>query len=71
MRRQPRLQMETKKKEMEGVCIGGVTYALPHRVENYLENDPCKTCLVPRDLCMLPCRVKRAWTKAKEDVFLS
>ncbi len=71
MRRQPRLQMETKKKEMEGVCIGGVTYALPHRVENYLENDPCKTCLVPRDLCMLPCRVKRAWTKAKEDVFLN
>ncbi len=71
MRVQTRLAREHLPMEKEGVNIGGVTYALPHRVHSYLDNDPCQTCLCPKDLCRLPCRAKRGWTKAREDVFLS
>ena len=71
LRVQPRLKIEKTKPEPEGVNIGGVVYALPHRVTGYLEKDPCVGCLCPRDLCVVPCRVKRSWIKAREDVFLS
>ena len=70
MRLQPRLDIEHQPRQPEGVCIGGVVYALPHRVEDYLGKDPCQGCLCPRDLCVLPCRVKRDWLKAKEDVMM-
>ena len=56
MRVAPRLDVEKRPREMEGVCIGGKYYALPHRVESYLQKDPCQSCLCPRDLCALPCR---------------
>jgi len=62
MRREPRLQREQQPKETEGMVIGGVRYALPHRVHDYLRNDPCQGCLCPRDLCVIPCRIKRDWT---------
>ncbi len=71
MRLQTRLQREKLPDEKEGVNIGGITYALPHRVHSYLNNDPCEKCLCPKDLCMLPCKQKRNWIKAKEDVFLN
>jgi hypothetical protein len=64
LRRQPRLSMETHPKKPEGMVIGGVRYALPHRVKGYLQKDPCDGCLCPRDLCTLPCRVKRDWDQA-------
>lgn len=70
MRAQPRLQIEHRPKETEGVVIGGVRYALPHRVNAYLQKDPCQGCLCPRDLCVLPCRVKRDWLSAKNDVLI-
>ena len=70
LRTQPRLEIERKTKEMEGVVIGGVRYAMPHRVRSYLEKDPCVGCVCPRDLCVLPCRVKRDWVKAREDVLM-
>lgn len=69
MRVAPRLQMEKTPKQLEGVCIGGKYYALPHRVDHYLHTDPCDGCLCPKDLCVLPCRVKRDWQAAREDVF--
>lgn len=65
MRRQPRLAQEQRPREPEGTVIGGVRYALPHRVDDYLRRDPCKGCLCPRDLCVIPCRVKRDWTTAR------
>ena len=61
LRREPRLQKERQEKETEGTVIGGVRYALPHRVHDYLRNDPCTGCLCPRDLCTIPCRIKRDW----------
>lgn len=66
VRRAPRLQREARKRQMEGVVIGGQQYALPHRVHSYLDNDPCSGCLCPRDLCSIPCRIKRDWVAAKE-----
>lgn len=71
LRAEPRLAAEHRPKEMEGVVVGGVRYALPHRVRGYLEKDPCQGCLCPRDLCVIPCRAKRDWLQAKEDVMLS
>ena len=64
MRAAPRLNMEHLPREPEGMVIGGIRYALPHRVNSYLQKDPCKGCLCPRDLCVIPCRVKRDWTQA-------
>lgn len=69
MRVAPRLDIERRPREMEGVCIGGRYYAMPHRVNRYLHNDPCQTCMCPRDLCVIPCRVKRDWQAAREDIF--
>lgn len=68
MRMTPRLDIEKRPREPEGECIGGAHYALPHRVDAYLKKDPCDGCLCPRDLCVLPCRVKRDWQAARQDV---
>ena len=70
MRKRQRLAMERLDVEREGVCIGGEVYALPHRVKGYLETDPCEKCLCPRDLCVVPCKIKRSWKQAREDVLL-
>lgn len=64
----PRLRLEKLPREAEGLCIGGKYYALPHRVERYLSTDPCDNCLCPRDLCVIPCRVRRDWSAARESV---
>lgn len=66
MRATPRLEREHFPKEPEGMVIGGVRYALPHRVHDYLGKDPCRGCLCPRDLCVIPCRVKRDWSQTWE-----
>lgn len=68
MRVVPRLEVEKKPRIAEGVCIGGRYYALPHRVDSYLQTDPCKGCLCPRDLCVVPCRIKRDWLRARQEV---
>lgn len=51
--------------EWEGTVIGGQRYALPHRVHSYVSNDPCDSCRCPRDLCAIPCRMKRQWLKTR------
>jgi len=66
MRQEPRLSREAQPRIPEGTVIGGVRYALPHRVHSYLQNDPCEGCLCPRDLCVIPCRIKRDWVGAVE-----
>ena len=67
-RMQFRLAREQMAVEMEGVNIGGTRYALPHRVRSYLHTDPCSQCLSPRDLCKVPCKVKRNWTHNREEL---
>lgn len=71
LRRQPRLAMEQVKTRPMGVNIGGTYYAQPHRVRRYLDEDPCKGCLCPRDLCVVPCKRKRQWNQVREDVFIN
>lgn len=66
LRAAPRMEMERRPVQPEGVQIGPQIYALPHRVRAYLEKDPCSGCLCPRDLCVIPCRVKRSWLQAKK-----
>lgn len=68
MRAAPRLEIEKTPRVPEGVCIGGRIYALPHRIDSYLQTDPCAGCLCPRDLCVIPCRVKRDWLRARQEV---
>lgn len=66
LRREPRLRREAMERQPEGMVIGGQRYALPHRVHSYLDHDPCEGCLCPRDLCVIPCRIKRDWVTARE-----
>lgn len=68
LRAMPRLSIEKRPREPEGLYIGGNYYALPHRVDNYLNTDPCEKCLCPRDLCTIPCRVRRDWQAVREKV---
>ena len=53
-----------------GVCIGGNHYSQPHRVREYLQHDPCTGCNCPRDVCTLPCLVKRNWTAARKNTLI-
>lgn len=66
----PRAKMEQAQLQPVGVPLGGRYYAAPHQVKAHFDTDPCKKCLCPKDLCTSPCRVKRAWEEAKEEVFL-
>ena len=68
--RYPRRQMEQAELKPVGVSVGGTRYAAPHQVQAYLQKDPCKECMCPKDLCTTPCRVRRAWEEAKGEVFL-
>lgn len=65
----PRRQQQVQPQPV-GVNVGGQTYAAPNQIENYLQKDPCEGCLCPRDLCAEPCRVKRAWNEARNEVLL-
>lgn len=64
----PRAAMDKEDLRAAGVSVGGKTYSHPDEVRAYLAGDPCKKCLCPKDLCAAPCRVKRAWQKAKEEL---
>lgn len=70
LRLQVRLDREKQELVPAGVCIGGNYYSQPHRIHTYLAKDPCDQCLCPRDVCSLPCKEKRAWLQAREDVLL-
>lgn len=67
LRSQLRASME-QKPEPVGVSISGRTYAAPHQVQAYLEQDPCNKCLCPKDLCRIPCNLKLNWLAARKEV---
>ena len=69
MRSSVRCRMDTFQPEPVGACVSGTHYAAPNQVERYLRTDPCEACLCPRDLCRTPCRLRRNWDQAREDVF--
>ena len=51
-----------------GVPLGGLRYASPHQVREYLHNDPCGSCLYPKDLCAVPCPVRLHWEQIRNEV---
>ena len=69
LRAYPRLQQEQPPKPA-GVPLGGRHYAAPHQVRAYLETDPCENCCCPKDLCDTPCRVRKDWDAARNEVQL-
>ncbi len=64
----PRMEMEQKQPTLDGVNIGGISYMLPHRLREYLQKDPCSSCVCPKDLCSTPCPTKRAWLTSRNEV---
>lgn len=52
----------------DGVRIGGRWYSPPHKLREYLAEDPCDKCAMPKNLCATACQSKRAWLQAKGDV---
>ena len=68
LHRYPRLVMEYSVPLPVGVPLGGRYYAAPHQVRAYLEKDPCQGCECPSNLCATPCRVRRAWDRAKGEL---
>ena len=70
IRRYPRQQMDTAVLKPVGVSVGGRRYAPPHQVKAYLQKDPCKECICPKELCNAPCRVRRVWEEAKGETLL-
>ena len=64
----PRQAMDQAPMEPVGVWIGGQIYCHPSQRRTYIQNDPCKNCKCPQDLCTGPCRVRRAWEDAKGDM---
>lgn len=68
LRAYPRLQVDVAKSQPVGVNIGGVCYAAPHQVTAYLQKDPCHSCVCPPGVCQTPCRIRRAWETARNEV---
>ena len=65
MRKNIRTAMEQAPITEQGVPLGGYQYASPHRVEAFLNNDPCKACYCPKDVCTRPCQLKLVWEDRK------
>ena len=53
--------------QTEGIVIGGVRYATPHLVRDYLKKDPCDTCSCDSNLCPTPCRARQTWAKIQRE----
>ena len=68
IRAYPHYQMDNARCEPVGVPVGGRHYAHPVQVQAYLAEDPCKKCSCPKLLCLTPCRIRKAWEKAKKEV---
>lgn len=66
IRAYPRQQMEQAQLKPVGVNVGGRYYSAPHQLEAYKKQDPCESCLCPKDLCTSPCSLRRVWAEGKE-----
>ena len=67
-RLQPVLQRQLHSHGISTVNIGGTHYAMPHQVKEYLQDDPCKHCPFPKELCNSPCPAKRSWSEITKEV---
>lgn len=51
-----------------GIPLGGHRYAPPHRIRDFLNVNPCRTCIYPTDQCHSPCKTKLAWSDMQSEV---
>lgn len=65
MRRRIHQQIAGAPTQERGVPLGGRHYEAPHKVRQFLQNDPCNSCYCPKDLCTTPCQLRLAWEKRK------
>ena len=63
-----RSEIEQAPTQEVGIPLGGRIYAHPHRVQEYMQQDPCQRCLCPKDRCEVPCPSKEAWLKMQRKV---
>lgn len=68
MRENVRAQMQQTATLDIGVPLGGERYAHPHRIREYLAQDPCRQCPCPTDLCQKPCLARIAWAEKHNEV---
>ena len=52
---------QKKAVEHGAISVGGYQYSHPDHVKAYLRKDPCRECICPKDLCVTPCAVRKAW----------
>ena len=67
IREYPRRQHQQPMPQL-GVRIGGVCYAHPEQVKDYLRRDPCQDCACGEDVCKTPCRARQNWAKTYKEV---
>lgn len=70
MRENVRSQMENASVSEIGVPLGGNRYLPPHRMEEYLDADPCDRCHCPKSICTTPCPAKVHWNDLQSGVRL-
>lgn len=63
-----RASMDSAVMQPEGVPLGGQRYPHPHRVRSYLQNGPCHSCKIPKDICDTPCPQRQVWERKKEEL---
>lgn len=61
MRENVRAQMEETTTHDIGIPLGGERYAHPHRMREYIKEDPCRRCLCANGICHTPCNAHIAW----------
>lgn len=64
----PSLQRQLKKPGIGTETIGGTAYGYPHRIREYLAQDPCMSCPFPKEYCYSPCPAKRNWIEIKKEL---
>lgn len=64
IRQSVREQMENAEPVPPSVSIGGRRYSTPDQVREYRARNPCESCVLPKDLCTTPCRMRRSWEEA-------
>ena len=68
IRNNVRSQMEGTVTQDIGIPLGGERYANPHRIREYLQEDPCRRCLCPKDVCHTPCQTRIVWGEKHNEV---
>lgn len=67
MRNSVRDQIRETPVQEIGIPLGGNRYASPHRVRQFLTQNPCEHCPSPKGQCKTPCTTKMRWDIMKKE----